>query len=60
MTTADALHLRQEPSLSAPILTTLPLGTRLAFHSYSGEWVAVTTSDGTAGYVLRAYVSVVP
>jgi uncharacterized protein YgiM (DUF1202 family) len=57
VTTVDALHLRAGPSWSAPIITTLPYGTRLAVRGDAGDWIAVTTPDGTRGYVLRTYVA---
>ncbi len=57
VTTADALHLRAGPSWNAAIITTLPRGTRLAVGGDVGDWVAVTTPDGTRGYVLRTYVA---
>lgn len=60
MTTADALHLRGGPSLTAPIVETLPLGTRLLVHGNAGDWVAVTAPDGAQGYVLQQYVSWAP
>ncbi len=51
------LNVRQEPSTSAPILTTVPLGTRLDILSEEpgSEWTEVALPGGVRGWVANRY-----
>jgi Copper amine oxidase N-terminal domain./D-alanyl-D-alanine carboxypeptidase./Bacterial SH3 domain. len=51
------LNIRQAPSTSAPILMTVPLGTRLEIVSEEpgAEWTEIRLSDGTTGWVANRY-----
>lgn len=51
------LNVRQEPSTSAPILTTVPLGTRLEIVSEEpgAEWTEVALPGGVRGWVANRY-----
>jgi hypothetical protein len=49
--TAEALHLRSEPSPSAAIITWLKRGDQLTTDQPLERWIAVTTSTGKAGYI---------
>jgi hypothetical protein len=57
VTIVQALNLRREPLLTAPVLEQLARGTKLDFRGYHTSWVAVVTPDGVAGYVCRYDVS---
>jgi hypothetical protein len=52
--TVRAANLRAGPTLLAPVITAEPYGTRLALHRTWGAWVAVQTSSGRTGWILRA------
>lgn len=51
------LNVRAEPSTAAPILTTVPLGTRLDIVSETpgAEWTQVALPGGTPGWVANRY-----
>ena len=54
----QALNLRQQPSLVAPVLRKLYNGTELWVTEQGAEWCAVITKDtGIAGYVMTKYIS---
>jgi mannosyl-glycoprotein endo-beta-N-acetylglucosaminidase len=54
----QALNLRQQPSLVAPVLRKLYNGTELWVTEQGAEWCAVITKDtGIAGYVMTKYTS---
>lgn len=60
--TANHLNFRNDASLSAPIKTTLPKGTKLevlnkeVVHKDGYKWVVVKLENGEKGYVAREYV----
>ncbi|MBQ9123607.1 MAG: C40 family peptidase [Lachnospiraceae bacterium] len=54
---ADALMVRKEPSLEAPILTKVPLNEELQYLETVGEWVKVSI-DGMDAYVFGEYVEI--
>lgn len=53
--TARALNVRSAPSTSAPILTTVPLGTRFRVLGRHGDWLRVQHNDGEA-FIAAAFV----
>jgi hypothetical protein len=53
--TARALNVRSAPSTSAPILTTVQLGTRLQVLGRQGDWLRVRHNSGEA-FVAAAFV----
>lgn len=62
-TTTVNLNLRQEPSLSGTIITTLPAGTTVAFTGFmteGGDWVQVETANGQIGWVSAQFLDNVP
>jgi len=56
VTTVDHLNLRPHPRLDGAPLASLEIGTRLRARGVRGDWIAVTTPGGQAGYVLGRYV----
>jgi len=57
---SSSLKLRAEPSTGSDILKTLSQDTPLHCTAISDKWYAVTTSDGTEGYVYVAYTTKSP
>lgn len=54
----QALNLRQQPSLVAPVLRKLYNGTELWVTEQGAEWCAVITKDtGITGYVMTKYIT---
>jgi hypothetical protein len=49
-------NLRRGPGLQSKILTKLDKGTTLIGYSYKGEWVRVTSEDGTSGWIYQTLV----
>jgi len=54
---ASALNVRQGPSLTAKIITTVPQGTRMLYLGKSADWYQVTMDDNRQGWVSSALVS---
>ena len=52
------LCLRKAPSTNATVLDVLGTGITVTATSYTpgGEWICVTTKDGSTGYVKAAFV----
>ncbi|WP_018709198.1 SH3 domain-containing protein, partial [Siminovitchia fordii] len=50
------LNMRSEPSTNASVITKLPNGTAVKYHSESGGWARVT-ANGKTGYVSSKYLS---
>ena len=48
---SDGAALRELPVETAARIAQLPEGTRVRVHAYAGEWAAVSTADGQAGYI---------
>ena len=48
---SDGAALRELPVETATRIAQLPEGTRVRVHAYAGEWAAVSTADGQAGYI---------
>ena len=48
---SDGAALRELPVEMATRIAQLPEGTRVRVHAYAGEWAAVSTVDGQAGYI---------
>lgn len=53
--TARALNVRAAPSTSAPIVTTVQLGTRFEVLGRQGDWLRVRHNDGEA-FIAAAFV----
>ena len=49
-------NLRKQPDLESNVITTLEKGTPLIGYSYKGQWVRVTSEDGTNGWVFQTLV----
>ena len=49
-------NLRKQPDLESNVITTLEKGTPLIGYSYKGQWVRVTSKDGTNGWVFQTLV----
>lgn len=49
-------NLRKQPDLESNVITTLKKGTPLIGYSYKGQWVRVTSEDGTNGWVFQTLV----
>jgi multidrug efflux pump subunit AcrA (membrane-fusion protein) len=49
-------NLRKQPNLESNVITTLKKGTPLIGYSYKGQWVRVTSEDGTNGWVFQTLV----
>jgi uncharacterized protein YraI len=56
----DTLRLREQPSMSANVITRLAKGTalRIVGQSTDGGWLKVVTPDGLTGWVATHYVDV--
>ena len=49
-------NLRKQPDLESNVITTLEKGTPLIGYSYKGQWVRVTSEDGTNGWIFQTLV----
>ena len=49
-------NLREKPDLESKVIATLEKGTPLIGYSYKGQWVRVTSEDGTNGWVFQTLV----
>jgi hypothetical protein len=49
-------NLRQKPSVSGGLVTTLKRDSAMIAEAYCGDWLHVTTPDGRAGWVLNTLV----
>ena len=49
-------NLRQKPSVSGPLVTTLKRDSLMSAEAYRGDWLHVITADGRAGWVLNTLV----
>lgn len=56
--TASALNVRQEPSTSAPIVSTLPNGTYVKVNWLQPGWANITYSTTIYGYVSLDYITI--
>jgi N-acetylmuramoyl-L-alanine amidase len=56
----DALNVRQEPSLTAPVLALLKQSERMRLLEIMPEWWRVRTAAGVEGWVFAAYVKRAP
>ena len=54
------LNVRTIPSLTAPILTTLPAGTRLEVMEARADWTQVALPRGRTGWVANPFVKLAP
>ncbi len=50
------VNVRKGPSGRTQLLTKVDKGTALIVMDYQGNWVHVQLSDGTVGYIFKAYV----
>lgn len=57
--TASVLNVRKGPSTSYPIVSKLVSGTTIQVVEDLVEWFKIITSNGTAGYVHKDYVSII-
>lgn len=54
--TADGVNLREKPSADSKIISVLDKGSKVSPITSSGNWVKVKTSNGSTGWVSKAYV----
>jgi N-acetylmuramoyl-L-alanine amidase len=52
-----ALHVRTEPSIESPLLSTVAMDTGLPVQQKQGDWLQVATPDGQTGWVFAAYTN---
>lgn len=52
----SSLNIRKDPDLKAPVVATVPRGTKMLITKRADEYYGVETVDGHKGYVMRRYV----
>lgn len=57
--TTASLNIRSEGNASSDIVGKLQAGDVVAVHSIAGNWVNITTADGTNGYVHKTYMKLI-
>jgi hypothetical protein len=50
-------NVREQPSLEAPVLMTLPRGSPVTGYSHREEWVRVKCEDGTRGWIHQSLLT---
>ena len=56
---ANSINVRKSASTKAAVLTSLGKNKEVTIISKSGDWYQVKTSNGTVGYVLAKYITII-
>src|SRR4030095_16691985 len=57
---AEAVHVREQPSLDSPSIVTLSRGRAVTVEKVLGPWALVVLDSGRRGYVKAAYLELPP